>query len=254
LIINRVRLFAGKHVACAAVYSSYDSGRPRLVVAGIDKGNFSDAGELLLVRLPDATSGRGVVLDRLILDAGAMELSFIPLLDPKDVAVELHLKHPPQGVTVRVVGSKLEQIADTLATPQNTVDLDRDGVPEIITGFESGAGACGIRGSPRILRWNGTEYAYDGKRYAAMIEARVGAPVAELGFDARSITINAAPPRPYVLRLFPQQGIDRVRVMVDDELVTAGERVLLENDCHTITAQASGRNGAVVFVFLEEQP
>jgi hypothetical protein len=155
---------------------------------------------------------------------------------------------------VRVVEGKLEQIADTLATPQNVVDLDRDGVPEIITGFEQGAGECGMRGRPRILRWNGSEYAYDGKSYAAMIEARAGAPVEELGFDARSITHDVAPPQPYVLRLFSQPGVDRVEVTVDDEPVAAGERVLLENDCHTMTARASGRNGAAVFVFLEQQP
>jgi hypothetical protein len=82
-LMNRIRPLAGKHLACAAVYGFYGSGRPRLIVAGIDKGNFSDAGELLLVRLPDAASGRGVVLDRMMLEGGAMELSFIRLLDPK---------------------------------------------------------------------------------------------------------------------------------------------------------------------------
>ena len=252
-LMNRIRPLAGKDLACAAVYSSYKSGRPRLVVAGIDNGNFSDDGELLLVRLPDAARGRGVVLDRMRLEAGAIELSFIRLVDPKDIAVQLHLKHPPSGVTVRVVEGKLEQIADALAMPQNVADLDGDGVPEIITGFVGGAGECGMRGSPHILRWNGNEYADDGKRYAAMIEARVGAPVEELEFDARSITHDAAAPRPYVLRLFPQRGVHRVEVTVDDERVAAGERVLLESDCHTMTAKPSGRNGAAVFAFLEEQ-
>ncbi|HXH94469.1 MAG TPA: hypothetical protein VNN25_23025 [Thermoanaerobaculia bacterium] len=253
-LMNRIRPLAGKDLACAAVYSSYKSGRPRLVVAGIDEGNFGDNGELLLIRLPDAASGRGVVLDRMRLEAGAMELSFIPLVDPKDIAVQLHLKHPPSGVTVRVVEGKLEQIADALAMPQNVADLDGDGIPEIITGFVGGAGECGMRGSPHILRWNGNEYADDGKRYAAMIEARVGAPVEELEFDARSITGDAAaPPRPYVLRLFPQRGVTRVDVTVDDEPVAAGERVLLESDCHTMTAKPSGRHGAAVFAFLEEQ-
>ena len=252
--MKRIRPLVGKHLACAAAYSSYQSGRPRLVVAGIDKGNFSDDGELLLVRLPDAARGRGVVLDRMILDAGVLELSFIRLLDPKDIGVGLHRKHPPSGVTVRVIQGKLDQIAGTLAMPQNVVDLDGDGVREIITGFEPGAGTCGIKGNPRILRWNGSAYRYDGKSYAAMIEARAGAPVEELGFDARSITLDAAaPPRPYVLRLFKQPGIDRVEVTVDDEPVGVGARVLLENDCHTMTARASGRNGAVAFVFLEEQ-
>lgn len=252
-LMNRIRPLAGKHLACAAVYSSYKSGRPRLVVAGIDKGNFSDAGELLLIRLPDAASGRGVVLDRMSLEAGAMELSFIRLVDPKDIAVELHLKHPPSGITVRVIDGKLDQIAAALAMPQNVADLDGDGIPEIIIGFEQGAGECGVRGSPLILRWNGSEYANDGKRYAAMIEARAGEPVEELEFDARSITHEAAPPRPYVLRVFPQPGVKRVEVTVDDEPVAAGERVLLESDCHTMSARASGRKGAVFFAFLEEQ-
>lgn len=254
MLMNRIRPLVGKHLACAAVYSSYQSGRPRLVVAGIDKGNFSDDGELLLVRLPDAATGGGVILDRMILDAGVMELSFIRLLDPKDIAVTLHRKHLPSGVTVRVLEGKLDQIADALAMPQNVVDLDGDGLREIITGFEPGAGTCGIRGHPRILRWNGSEYAYDGKSYAAMIEARAGAPVEEIEFDARSSTFDAAaPPRPYVLRLFKQPGVDRVEVTVDDEPVGAGARVLLENDCHTMTARASGRSGAVAFVFLEGQ-
>ena len=110
-----------------------------------------------------------------------------------------------------------------------------------------------MRGRPGILRWNGNEYARDGKRYAAMIEARVGEPVEELGFDARSLTHDAAPPRPYVLRLFPQPGVDGVEVTVDDEPVAAGERLLLESDCHTMTAKPSGRKGATVFAFLEEQ-
>jgi hypothetical protein len=86
-----------------------------------------------------------------------------------------------------------------------------------------------------------------------MIEARVGEHVEELGFDASSITHDAVPPRPYVLRLFPQRGVDRVEVTVDDEPVAAGERVLLESDCHTMTAKPSGRKGAAVFAFLEEQ-
>jgi hypothetical protein len=110
-----------------------------------------------------------------------------------------------------------------------------------------------MRGSPRILRWNGSEYVPNGKKYAAMIEARAGAPAEELGFDARTITHEPGPPRRYVLRLFPQRGVVRVRVTVDDEPVAAGERVLLETDCHTMTARASGRKGAVAFVFLEEQ-
>ncbi len=252
-LMNRIRPLAGKYLACAAVYSSYKSGRPRLVVAGIDKGNLTYPGELLLVRLPDAASGRGVVLDRMSLEAGAMELSFIRLLDPKDIAVELRLKHPPSGVTVRVIEGKLDQIADALAMPQNVADLDGDGVPEIIIGFEQGAGECGRRGRLGILRWNGSEYAFDGKSYAAMIEARVGEPVEELGFDARSITHDPAPPQPSVLRLFSQAGVDRVEVTVDGEPVAAGERVLLESDCHTMSARASGRSGAVVFAFLEEQ-
>jgi hypothetical protein len=94
-LMNRVRPLAGEHLACAAVFSSYGSGRPRLVVAGIDQGHFGDDGELLLVRFPDAARGRGVVLDRMTLDAGVMELSFVRLLDPKDIAVGLHRKHPP---------------------------------------------------------------------------------------------------------------------------------------------------------------
>lgn len=35
--MDRIRPLVGKHLACAAVYR-YESGRPRLVIAGIDEG------------------------------------------------------------------------------------------------------------------------------------------------------------------------------------------------------------------------
>lgn len=181
-----------------------------------------------------------------------MQVSFVRLVDARDIAVETP-PHPPQGVTVRVAGNKLKKIADVLATSRNVADLDGDGIPEIILDFDQGAGTCGMRGNPGILRWNGIEYVRDGKRYAAWAKVRAGAPVEDLGFDARFGTEQETPPRPYVLRLFKQPGIRHIDVTIDDEPVVAGKTVLLENDCHTMTVRASRREGAVAVVFVEQR-
>ncbi len=249
-LLQRVRPIAGKFASCAAVYSRYASGRPRLVVAGTDLGHFDTAGELLLIRLPDAKGGRGKVVDRLETEAGVMELAFVHLVDPKDIAATLHIVHPPQGITVHVAGQQLIQIVDSL--PDQVVDLDGDGIPEIITGFPGGEGRCGARGNPIVLGWNGKAYDDEDKRYAAIAAAKAGQPAESAEFEAP--VLGDGKPHQYVVHVYRGRGVKEAHVRVDDEAVTPEMPFELESDCHTWTFELSGVAGAGGWALIEERP
>jgi hypothetical protein len=245
----RVRALAGQHVPQTLVYDRYAGGRPRLVIAAIDEGHFDVPGGLLLIRLPDAPGGSGRIVDRLQLEAGAMELSLIPVVDRKDISVLLHVKHGESGVLVRVDGGRrLIIIANLLVSEGNMADFDGDGIPELIGGYQSGAGTCdGPRGEPVIYRWNGTHYQQDGRSYAAMMHGVAGQPPQSDGFGPPSGPQNAT----YHLRLVQHYGTQSVKVFVDNEPVAAGQHFPLEDDCHTMTIDVRGERGAQAWAFIE---
>src|SRR5258708_15801873 len=112
------------------VYSRYASGRPRLVVVATNV-NFGK-GETLLIRLPDADRGKGKVVDRDDLEAGGESVSFLRLVDPKDVVVEHSSKHSIEGKIYRVMGETLVEISNDYADATTTPDLDCDGIPDIV--------------------------------------------------------------------------------------------------------------------------
>jgi hypothetical protein len=239
-LLARLRPIAGRDLSCAAVYSKYASGRPKLVLAGLDEERSDKPGALLLVRFPDAKKGKGVIVDRMKLEVGVLELSFVRLLDARDVAVSMHYPHIPNGITVRVRGEKLQQIADSIANDFNVIDLDRDGVPEMIVGYQSGAGECGPRGNPIILRWDGESYESDEKSYVA---ANFRANEVEFGTPR---LYGDATPHHYVVHVY------RVRnavVKIDDEVIAPEKPFTLEDDCHTIAVATKG-----AWVFVEEVP
>src|SRR5207248_2273841 len=73
------------------VYSRYQDGRPRLVV--IARYVAFDEGEILLVRFADRAGAKGKIVDRYKTDFGGVGVTLLPLIDRKDVAVEIVAKH-----------------------------------------------------------------------------------------------------------------------------------------------------------------
>ena len=230
----------GTRYACALVYSHYPTGRPRLVVAGVDPGSFEDRGEIALIRLPDSRRGRGVVLDRLRTEAGVMEISFVRLIDARDVAAELRFKRFG-GITVRVCGEKLIEIAPAVARYDRVIDFDGDGIPELLDFHNSGHRCNGDVGVS-LLRWNGERYENDGKNYAAMSDSRDD----PLAFPTPVMEDGA--PKVYFVHVY---GSKRTKVLIDDRLVVPDARFELENGCHTLRVSAPA--GQIGYAFVEER-
>jgi hypothetical protein len=169
----------GNRFRCALVYSHYASGRPKLVIAGVDGPLFNPdsdepnakRGELALIRLPDSRRGHGVVVDRIITDDGIVELWFVHLIDRRDVVASLHVTHLNSGMTFRIRGTKLIEISDEMVDQGNVVDFDEDGVPEFVSTGRYCAfpplGRCSMGDTDVSLhRWNGTRYVPDEQVYA----------------------------------------------------------------------------------------
>jgi hypothetical protein len=248
-LVRRIRL-EGVQAGRVGVYSRYRSGRPRLVVAATNVDH--SRGEVLLVRLPDGIRGRGQILDRHDLEGGGVAVSFVRLVDPRDVVVERFANRPVAAWIYRVIGERLVEIANDYADAGNTPDLDGDGVPEIIW-RSTGRNECGADVSGGVTRWNASYYIPDGRMYAAVVSVTAGESV-----DGLEIHIPARPVRPppehYRLRVHRDPGVQAVSVSIDDEIVTADQVITLEEDCHTLDVNATGAPGSVAWVFLEEQP
>src|SRR5207253_9462167 len=89
-LLKRLHLATVEEPRQVGVYDRYPSNRPRLVIAATH-ADFSE-GEVLLIRLPDSSRGSGKILDRQDPSAGAYEISFVRLVDPKDVSVDCYFK------------------------------------------------------------------------------------------------------------------------------------------------------------------
>jgi len=249
-LVKRLHLATVEEPGQVGVYDRYPSRRSRLVIVATHT-SFSD-GEVLLVRLPDSNRGRGKIVDRQTPDSAPYEISFIRLIDPRDVVVECYSKHGGGGAVYRVRGERLEEIYDASAGPSNALDLDGDGIPEIISNGYVGHSVCGVQLAGAIARWNGTEYVSDGKHYAATTSAIVGQPSVTYEFHAPENSFGPLPSH-YLLHVYRGRGVSSVEVRVDDERVIPG-RLDLENDCHTLDVAVRGKAGAVAWVMIEEQP
>jgi len=233
------------------VYSRYRSGRPRLVVVGRYIG-FSD-GEILLVRLPDRDRGKGKVVDRFDPESGAYGVTFLPLVDQRNVVVEVAVNHPPAAVVFRVRGEKLVKIAEAPVGGSNTPDLDGDGVPEIVWTGYSGRTRCGVSLGTGVLRWNGKEYKSDGRHYVASERATVGETREPYVFEIPDRPA-LPPPRGYVVRVYPGRGVKRVRVLIGGKPIKPGKVFKLQENCHAFDVKVAGRAGATAWATLEARP
>jgi hypothetical protein len=238
---------AGLQPDGVGVYSRYKDRRPRLVIAA-RYFDFSN-GEVLLVRFPDRDGVKGKIVDRYDPEAGALEVTFLPLIDRKNVVVTVASKHSVGGRVLRVVREKLEEIAQDFAGPSNTPDLDGDGVPEIVWSGYMGPTECGPRVSGGILRWDGDYYVGDGRHYVVVQSATVGSP-GQYEFVIPDTPATPAP-RHYIMHVHRLRGARATRVLIDDEEITPETPITLENDCHTFELQVTGTPGATAWALLE---
>jgi hypothetical protein len=215
----------------ATVFDKYPSGRPRRVVAAF--GNFGQ-GILLLILLPDSAHGKPRVLDRETLDSGAAEVRLEKLIDAKDVVVSLFVRHGTTAIVDRVIKDRLVRIADEFG---EAIDLDGDGVPEIITAVYGGRNQCGVYLYVSLARWNGKRYVDDGRRYITLLSRGKA-------MDSDELLLSAS--KHYVLRIFGPG-----RVTLDDDDVEPEKPFKTNEDCHTVALHGSS---ARTRAFIEEKP
>jgi hypothetical protein len=215
----------------ATVFDEYPSGRPRRVVATF--GN-SVEGVLLLILLPDSARGRPRILDRETLDSGAGGLRLEKLIDAKDVVVSLFVRHGTTAIVDRVIKDRLVRIADDFG---EAIDLDGDGVPEIIARSYAGRNQCGVYLYVSLARWNGKRFVDDGRRYITVLS-----PGKET--DSDELLLSAS--KHYVVRIF---GPGRVTLDGDD--VEPKRPFTTNEDCHDVALRDSS---ARTRAFIEEKP
>jgi hypothetical protein len=213
----------------AVVYDRYPSGRPRRVVAAIGD---SEDGNLMLFRFPDSGHGKPRLLDRQELDSGASSVALMHIIDPKDVIVTLTAGRGGTAIVERVAGNRLIQIADGYT---EAIDLDSDGVPEIIATGYLGRNQCGVEIGTWLAHWNGKRFVNDGRRYVTVLSPGGGT-------EDDEILLSAS--KRYVVRLF-----GRGRVTLDGERIQPGKPFKTEEDCHTIALHG---DTSKTRAFLEE--
>jgi hypothetical protein len=225
-IFAAAALAARLHVDQALVYDRYKSGRPRRVVGIV--ANDEDEGEVRLLRLPDRDNGEARIVARDALEFAPVSVEFVRLIDARDVQVDLKTKHG-SAVVYRVRGDRLVGIVET--NGPHIVDLDGDGVPEIINAAYEGMSECGVRIFVELLRWNGSAYDDDGHRYVTFLH----------GDDAQ-VELSAS--KRYVLRVYG----GRAAVQLDGESLAPGKPFTTEEGCHDLVARGGG------WALLEELP
>ena len=127
--------------------------------------------ELLLLRYADAPRARPRVVAREELDSWPGEVRVAKVIDPKDVVVSLSARHGTYNVVDRIVGDRFVRIADSFG---EAIDLDGDGVPEVLSASYAGRNQCGVYGFISIQRWNGKRFIDDDRRYAAALAPGLG--------------------------------------------------------------------------------
>jgi hypothetical protein len=215
----------------ATVFDEYPNGRPRRVVA-----TFGDSvrGILRLILLPDSTRGKPRVLDREALDGGPGEVRLEKVIDAKDIVVTVSVRHGTRSIVDRVIADRLVRIADDFG---EAIDLDDDGVPEIITPSYAGRNRCGVSLLVFVARWNGKRYATDGRRYITVLSRGEGT-------DSDELLLSAS--NHYVVRVFGPG-----RVTLDEHSVEPRKPFRTNEDCHTVALHGSGAHTRAL---LEERP
>jgi len=215
----------------AAVFDKYRSGRPRRVVAAIE-----DSAEwpLLLVLFPDSARGIPRILDRETLDSVPGEIRLERVIDAKDVVVSQRIRHGERANLYRVIANHFVQISNEFG---EAIDLDGDGVREIIALSYDGKDQCGVKTFVYVAHWNGKQYVGEDRRYRTMLTAGKGE-------DTDELLLSAS--KHYVMRIFGPG-----RVTLDDDDVVPGKPFSTDDDCHAIALHdGSARTRA----FLEEVP
>lgn len=215
----------------AAVLDRYKSGHPRRVVAAI--GN-SGEGKLMLFRFPDSDAGEPRVLDEQTLDSGAGDVEVMRIIHPQDIVVSLFVRHGETAIVEHVVRDRLVKIADDFG---EAIDLDGDGVPEILSAGYLGQNDCGVETGAFLAHWNGKRFVNDGREYADV-----------LGIYGTSTEdeVHLFSSKRYAVRLFGPG-----RVLLDGKALQPGKPFRTEESCHTIEL----RDGtAKTRALLEELP
>ncbi|HYU24844.1 MAG TPA: hypothetical protein VEO74_06550, partial [Thermoanaerobaculia bacterium] len=162
------------------------------------------------------------------------EVRLEKIIDPKDVIVTLSAHHGTYDVIDRIAGDRFVRITDSFG---EAIDLDGDGVPEVLSASYAGRNQCGVYMFTSIQRWNGKRFVDDDRRYVASLSSGAGAEDGEVRLSAS---------KRYAVRIF-----GRGRVTLDDEEIEPDKPFETEEDCHTIALRGgSARTRA----FLEELP
>lgn len=213
--------------ALIAVYSHYPSGRARLVVKATHEPD-----ELLLLRYADAPHARPRVVAREELDSWPGEVRIEKVIDPKDVVVSLAVRHGEIDVVDRIVAGRFVRISDAFG---EAIDLDGDGVPEIIAMAYAGQNECGVYSFVSLQHWNGKVFVDDELRYVSSLSK---------AYPDDNVRLSAE--KRYAVRIYGPG-----RVTLDDEEIAPGKPFETEDDCHTLALRGgSARTRA----FLEELP
>gem|GEM_PF-5517520 len=189
---------------------------------------------MLLIRFPDSSRGKPRILDRETLDGHPGDLRLERVIDAKDVVVSVPVRHGERSNVYRVIADHFVQISDEFG---QAIDLDGDGVREIIALSYGGQDQCGVKSFVYVARWNGKEYVGDDRRYRTMLSPGEGT-------DADELLLSAS--KHYVVRIFGPG-----RVTLDELDVVPGKPFRTEEDCHSI---ALHHGSARTRAFLEEVP
>src|SRR5439155_23095805 len=118
------------------------------------------------------------------------------------------------GIVDRVIDNHFVRIADDFG---EAVDLDRDGVPEVIKIGFGGQNECGVYLYIDLQHWNRKRYVGDKRHYVTALSAGIG---------LQDDEILLSESKRYVVRLF-----GRGRVRFDGETVAPGKSFETEEGC-----------------------
>jgi hypothetical protein len=218
----------------ATVFDKYRSGRPRRVVAAFRDSDEVEEGTLLLLLFPDSARGKPRILDREMLDTPPGEVDLERVIDAKDVVVSQRMRHGERFNVYRVIADHFVQISDEFG---EAIDLDGDGVREIVALSYAGQDQCGVKSFVYVAHWNGKKYVGDDRRYLTKLSPGKGT-------DTDELLLSAS--KRYVVRIFGPG-----RVTLDEDDVVPGKPFSTNEDCHTI---ALHHGSARTRAFLEEVP
>jgi hypothetical protein len=247
-------------------YRTYRSGRPRLVVAAVEREE--ERGEVLLVRFPDARGGRPRVLHRLPFDSRPTELQLARATEPDDILLRGFGRRTPPVAVYRVAGQRLVKIAAANAWGDLiTADLEGDAVPEIISVGCCQPALCGDGVLMNVQKYDGTRYRSIGRNFIDLIRAPAGSPPVD---DALRLPADSPPRKTRRCRFhIVNNGTASARVQVDGTDLVAPDRLRgfkriqrtiefamprAAGGCPTVHVSVEGPPGTSVSVLVEELP